>query len=862
MTESACEDDSYVEPPLSQLEIPYKMNFSASEDEKKEQKKCKRKRKARQREMHKSSARKKEFDSSSSSDSDASSSSSSSCGSFDSHPDRKVKNREPLRVNDIISYTPPVFTIGTNVKQAVVLGISPSERSFPLILDNADMLPWDTYIQRIGEYYGGQIYKHAGRIKPLTSFRLQQGGTKDVTIGLKQKASNFKQMLNDMQQRAMATLRGEMEAPSKSQSPDLSSKKAKAKAKRPAVSSIQKKGSNHLSNANTARKEGEDVASTSSDSSMGLPVLRKGRGKDSKQTTTISARKPTATKTSKQTPQLVRGMNKSTESSSEDDASSSSNDDSVPLEKLAVKMPRGYARSKKLSLTKTNSVTSPTPRLGTGRSKPKPNTTKKKTRPKTNQAPSKQEVNKNAYKTSPRSTKDYPITVDSSADDSVLKGKGPNKVKAPKRNRSKAFPPTTFTTLNDDTDSDSEDGPSPKGLVPKHIQGVLQNHRKARTSLARRETVLWSGSDSESDELTAGIEKTLEQQRKRRKVLEGQDTLAILSKSASKPNGKSRSTRLPSKSKKKMPQAKAESNKGLEIGSSSSDESIVEGCKTSQKKELPKRAPPQGQFTNAMLGLGSEDSSSDDDEDLLLATLAFATQNAKKQSPKKKKKVLSNRTNQKKKRTVPCYDADEDSENDEALLAKPVWFHNHSSERKVKSPSPSKVQTKFQQTPSSDRKAFPKSPSNASRSRLVQDIRREKMLFSSPSPTPRKASKPPQQYELSPSSSDTDSDTSILKSGRREKKEKRNDWSSDCSVDSPPEQCIASPSPKTRKKTEEVSNGNKKRRLGKELDFSPNDGLPNKSRSKKGRKILSPFSRRKQESSSTKRPKTAIGKRS
>jgi hypothetical protein len=36
--------------------------------------------------------------------------------------------------------------------KAAVLGTAPEELNFPLTLDNAELLPWDHPIQRVGEY--------------------------------------------------------------------------------------------------------------------------------------------------------------------------------------------------------------------------------------------------------------------------------------------------------------------------------------------------------------------------------------------------------------------------------------------------------------------------------------------------------------------------------------------------------------------------------------------------------------------------------------------------------------------------------------------------------------------------------------
>ena len=170
----------YNESSNSDLEIPYKMNFSSSEND----------------------------------DDDDSSSSESSCVvSIDSNPGRKRKRREPLRVGDVIQYTPAVFCAGTHQRRAVVLGTWPEEQRFPLILDNGDSLDWDTNIQRVGEYHKGEVYRHAGRIKAINYFYLQPAGTKDITLGHRKKAQHYKQTIQQVERRAMQALRGELQAP-------------------------------------------------------------------------------------------------------------------------------------------------------------------------------------------------------------------------------------------------------------------------------------------------------------------------------------------------------------------------------------------------------------------------------------------------------------------------------------------------------------------------------------------------------------------------------------------------------------------------------------------------------------------------
>ena len=104
------EEENHDDNDESQLEIPYAMNFSSSEEDKN--------------------------DGAGGGDDDDDDDS-SHCGSIDS-VDRR--HREPLRVGDVIEYTPAVFCAGTNQKRAVILGTWPSEKRFPLILDNSDSL--------------------------------------------------------------------------------------------------------------------------------------------------------------------------------------------------------------------------------------------------------------------------------------------------------------------------------------------------------------------------------------------------------------------------------------------------------------------------------------------------------------------------------------------------------------------------------------------------------------------------------------------------------------------------------------------------------------------------------------------------
>jgi hypothetical protein len=125
----------------SELEVPYAMDFSS------DSKAC---------------------------NNDDSDGSSSDSGIFFESPGRQ-KAREPLRTGDVIAYTSPIFTTGVahGERQASVVGCDPTHAEYPLVLDNCEHLPWDTFIQRIGEWYKGKVRPHPGRRKPISSFLLK-----------------------------------------------------------------------------------------------------------------------------------------------------------------------------------------------------------------------------------------------------------------------------------------------------------------------------------------------------------------------------------------------------------------------------------------------------------------------------------------------------------------------------------------------------------------------------------------------------------------------------------------------------------------------------------------------------------------
>jgi hypothetical protein len=153
----------------------------------------------------------------------------------------------------------------------------------------------------------------------------------------------------------------------------------------------------------------------------------------------------------------------------------------------------------------------------------------------------------------------------------------------------------------------------------------------------------------------------------------------------------------------------------------------------------------------------------------------------------------TSKTLQHKKRSI-CYDADKDSEDEDDLLTKPIWRQKLSSGKKPAnsaSPSSDNSRADRKQTPGSAKKSFPRSPNNGSRSRLVRNLhQRKEQRLSSSTPTSRSSledssNKKRRQYVLSSSSDD--------EYYKKLPKKKLSQWSTDCEVDSPPEDNVTPP---------------------------------------------------------------------
>ena len=224
----------------------------------------------------------------------------------------------------------------------------------------------------------------------------------------------------------------------------------------------------------------------------------------------------------------------------------------------------------------------------------------------------------------------------------------------------------------------------------------------------------------------------------------------------------------------------------------------------------------------------------------------------------KKKQALYNRTNQKQNTTAGIgYDADEDSENEDALRAKSVWMHNHSSERKV---TPSKK--------SRSKESHKASPTNESRSRLVENILRHK---STPSPAKSSKQSTNQRQELSVSSSDSDDSDESRRRRTKQKQRQHKRWSSDdSSIDSPTEEdaYIPTPSSKRDANSHDASDGGRAKKRQNKDDFEFLSSDDNKPSQPKKIRRRSPKSRKNVAVSSTKisslrhksRPQTAHGR--
>lgn len=117
------------------------------------------------------------------------------------------RKREPIRPGDVIAYYNPAFIygnpLGFRVTQ-VLATFGPNNTEGRLLdLDNAEILPDDTRVKRIGEYRDGRVVKHPGVYREIKLFRLRSrrldGNTK---TGLARQVERMRQHVEELREAA------------------------------------------------------------------------------------------------------------------------------------------------------------------------------------------------------------------------------------------------------------------------------------------------------------------------------------------------------------------------------------------------------------------------------------------------------------------------------------------------------------------------------------------------------------------------------------------------------------------------------------------------------------------------------------
>jgi hypothetical protein len=181
----------------------------------------------------------------------------------------KTRRREPLRPGDVIEYTCPVFVSGhaSGHRVAVVLCTNPEHPDFPIVLDNAEVLPRDTSIKRIGEYIQGEVHAHPGVFRPLDLFLLSKsslpGENGGALAGLRRKAKQLEEMSKRVEAEAFARLRKSEAAGQKTKTKQNDTKRGRKK---------KKKSDNELSFASSSGSScSSETSSSSSNESIAFP---------------------------------------------------------------------------------------------------------------------------------------------------------------------------------------------------------------------------------------------------------------------------------------------------------------------------------------------------------------------------------------------------------------------------------------------------------------------------------------------------------------------------------------------------------------------------------------------------------------
>lgn len=129
----------------------------------------------------------------------------SSMSSDNDDDDDSLSSREceeTIRAGDIIEYwDPSTFTVGDPRGRgtATVIRVDTVEEEYPLILDNSTLLPNYSKIRRLkrpGKDGLVDVVRPEGRIYPISSFKLEEGGSGTAADGIMKQAGRISDMHN------------------------------------------------------------------------------------------------------------------------------------------------------------------------------------------------------------------------------------------------------------------------------------------------------------------------------------------------------------------------------------------------------------------------------------------------------------------------------------------------------------------------------------------------------------------------------------------------------------------------------------------------------------------------------------------
>ena len=120
--------------------------------------------------------------------------------SVDSYTTR-LKKKEPLRAGDTIQYYHPTEVAGRRDRliTSKVLSVDPKHRSFPLVLDNGDLIPRDHPVQISKRLLRNKEVEHRkGLTQPIEKFKLMKSGTWTHQDAIQRKADRYKSIRSEV----------------------------------------------------------------------------------------------------------------------------------------------------------------------------------------------------------------------------------------------------------------------------------------------------------------------------------------------------------------------------------------------------------------------------------------------------------------------------------------------------------------------------------------------------------------------------------------------------------------------------------------------------------------------------------------